>query len=114
MVSGNGGKRGDESILFDKKQGRLNRLSDDGTFLIEEHAKVSCSSISEDEKLLRYVFSNYNDMAYRNGKVEIVDKGGYRFLGIFQIDLENFNFLIRTSDISKKLATSLIFGDMQV
>lgn len=85
-------KRGDELIPFNKKQGWLNRLSDDGTLLIEEHANDPRSSIAEDEKLPRYVFGHYEDEPYRNGKVQIGEKGGYRFLGVFQMDLENSNF----------------------
>lgn len=85
-------KRGDEFIPFNKKHGWLNRLSDDGTFLIEEHANDPRLSILEDEKLPRYVFGHYEDGAYRNGKVQTGEKGGYRFLGVFQMDLENPNF----------------------
>lgn len=85
-------KRGDEFIPFNKKRGWLNRLSDDGTFLIEEHANDPRSSILEDEKLPRYVFGHYEDAPYRNGKVQIGEKGGYRFLGVFQMDLENSTF----------------------
>lgn len=85
-------KRGDKFIPFNKKNGWLNRLSDDGTFLIEEHANDLRSSILENEKLPRYVFGHYEDGAYRKGKVQIGEKGGYRFLGVFQIDLENSNF----------------------
>ncbi len=85
-------KRGDEFIPFNKKLGWLNRLSDDGALLIEEHANDPRSSISEDEKLPRYVFGHYEDEPYRNGKVQIGEKGGYRFLGVFQMDLENSNF----------------------
>lgn len=84
-------KRGDEFIPFDKKLGWLNRLSDDGTLLIEEHANDPRSSISENEKLPRYVFGHYEDGAYRNGKFQTGEKGGYRFLGVFQMDLENSN-----------------------
>ena len=85
-------KRGDEFIPFNKKLGWLNRLSDDGTFLIEEHANDPRSSITEDEKLPRYVFGHYEDVAYRSGKVQSDKKDGYLFLGVFQIDLENSNF----------------------
>lgn len=85
-------KRGDEFIPFNKKQGWLNRLSDDGTLLIEEHANDPRLSILEDEKLPRYVFGHYEDGAYRNGKAQTGEKGGYRFLGVFQMDLENSNF----------------------
>lgn len=85
-------KRGDEFIPFNKKQGWLNRLSDDGTFLIEEHANDPRSYILEIEKLPRYVFGKYEDAPYRNGKVQAGEKGGYRFLGVFQMDLVNSNF----------------------
>ncbi len=85
-------KRDDEFIPFNKKTGWLNRLSDDGTLLIEEHANDPRSSISENEKLPRYVFGHYEDGAYRNGKVQTDEKGGYRFLGVFQMDLKNSNF----------------------
>ena len=36
------------------------------------------------------MFGRYEDGAYRNGKVQLGEKGGYRFLGVFQMDLENF------------------------
>lgn len=85
-------KRGDELVPFNKKHGWLNRLSEDGTFFIEEHANDPRLSILEDEKLPRYVFGHYEDAPYRNGKVQVGEKGGYRFLGIFQMDLENSDF----------------------
>lgn len=85
-------KRGDVFLPFNKKQGWLNRLSDDGTLLIEEHANDPRTSIIEDEKLPRYVFGHYEDAPYRNGKTQVGEKGGYRFLGVFQMDTENFNF----------------------
>lgn len=85
-------KRGDKFIPFNKKLGWLNRLSDDGTILIEEHANDPRSSILENEKLPRYVFGHYENGAYRNGKVQTGEKGGYRFLGVFQMDLEKSNF----------------------
>lgn len=85
-------KHGDEFIPFDKKLGWLNRLSDDGTLLIEEHTNDPRSSISENEKLPRYVFGYYKDGTYRNGKVQAGEKDGYRFLGVFQMDIENSDF----------------------
>lgn len=39
----------------------------------------------------RYVFGHYEDAPYRNGKVQVGEKGGYRFLGVFQMDIENSN-----------------------
>lgn len=81
-------KRGDEVVPFKKKNGWLNILSDDGKVLIEENEGVSRPPISDDEKLPRYVFGHYEDRLYRNGTVQIGEKGGYHFLGIFQIDLE--------------------------
>lgn len=85
-------KRGDEFIPFDKKRGWLNRLSDDGTLLTEEHANDPRLSILEHEKLPRYVFDHYENGAYRNGKVQTGERGGYCFLGVFQMDLENPDF----------------------
>ncbi len=35
------------------------------------------------------VFGHYEDAPYRNGRVQAGENGGYRFLGIFQIDLEH-------------------------
>lgn len=82
-------KRGDKFVPFNTARGWLNMLRDDGKVLVEENADVSRLSISDDEKLPRYVFGHYEDGPYRNGRVQIGEKGGYRFLGIFQIDLEH-------------------------
>ena len=67
-------KRGGRFVPFNTARGWLNVLSDDGKVLVEENANDSRTSISDDEKLPRYVFGHYKD--------------GYHFLGIFQIDLE--------------------------
>lgn len=81
-------KRGDRFVPFKKATGWLNILSDDGKVLVETNAGVSRPPISDDEKLPRYVFGHYEDRPYRNGRVQTGEKGGYHFLGIFQIDLE--------------------------
>lgn len=82
-------KRGDRFVPFNTARGWLNILSDDGKVLVEENVDGSRLSISDDEKLPRYVFGHYEDGPYRNGRVQIGGKGGYYFLGIFQIDLEH-------------------------
>lgn len=68
-------KRGDRFVPFNTARGWLNILSNDGKVLIEENANDSRPSISNVEKLPRYVFGHYKD--------------GYHFVGIFQIDLEH-------------------------
>ena len=82
-------KRGDKFVPFDFARGWLNILSDDGKVLVEENTGVSRPSITANEKLPRYVFGHYEDGPYRNGRVQIGEKGGYRFLGIFHMDLEH-------------------------
>lgn len=82
-------KRGDKFVPFNTKKGWLNILSDDGKVLIEESADDPRLFISDAERLPRYVFGHYEDGPYRNGKVQMGEKGGYRFLGIFQINLEH-------------------------
>lgn len=80
-------KRGDKFVPFNTKKGWFNILSDDGKVLIEESAD-SRLPISDVERLPRYVFGHYEDGSYRNGKIQVGEKGGYRFLGIFQMNLE--------------------------
>lgn len=82
-------KRRDKFVPFNPEKGWLNILSDDGKVLIEENAGISRSSITDVEKLPRYVFGHYEDEPYRNGRVQTGEKGGYLFLGIFYMDLEH-------------------------
>lgn len=81
-------KRADKFVPFNTKNGWLNTLSDDGKLLIEENENDPRTSISDVEMRPRYVFGHYENGPYRNGKIQIGEKGGYRFLGIFQLDAE--------------------------
>lgn len=70
-------KKGDKFVPFKKTNGWINVLSDNRKVLVEESTDNSRAPITDNDKLPRYVFGHYKD--------------GYRFLGIFQIDLECSN-----------------------